>query len=79
MGVHLLQRVLAGLYQADGSLVVRVVDAEGAVDGQLLDHDPVAEEVGDGVAEALGAGEDDAAAAAGEVDRLGDGAAWRRP
>src|SRR6266516_4136062 len=68
VGVHPLQRVLTRFYQADGALVVRVVDAEGAEDGQLFDDDPVAEEVGDGVAQPLGAGQYDAAAPAGEVD-----------
>src|SRR6266540_2586653 len=70
--VEALQRVLAGLNEADGALVVWVVDAEGADDAELFENDLVAEEVGDGL-RALGAGEDGLAASAGEVDRLLDG------
>src|SRR5439155_10517220 len=58
--------------EADGALVVGVVDAEGADDRQFLEDDLVAHEVGDGF-RALGPGEDGLAAAAGEVDRLLDG------
>src|SRR6266545_2275719 len=70
--VEALQRVLAGLNETDGALVVGVVDAEGADDRELFEDDLIAVEVGDGL-RALGAGEDGLAAAAGEVDRLLDG------
>ena len=73
VGMHSLEGIFAGLDEPDCFLVVRVVDAEGTVDGELFHDDSVAEEVRDGIAEALGAGEDDATASTGEVDRLGDG------
>src|SRR5438034_3586846 len=68
--VHLLERDAARLDEPDGGLVGTAGDGERAPDGDLLDDDQVAHEVGHGL-QPLHAGQYDAPARGHVVERLG--------